>query len=444
MIKIRSLKCERKFEKCKMEKVILFASFLWKKGFIHIFGTGMLNKVLAFISSILIVRILPQNDYGIVSYAMGIIQTLVLFSGIGMDTVILQYTPECDLPEKKYTIYKFSCIIGTISNVICILLLFGIKNYVRDFRCIILLSFLPVLIFIYSIFASIFRAEFDNRSYSLLANIHSLSYSIIPLLCAYKYGIIGCIAGYYIGYIFPALYILIRYRMKVKKIFCAPMPCQIDQKQYLRYGGFVIICNAASQILYHMDVVFVGSIVNTNISVANYKAAANIPTALATISSLFCTFIYPYFVKHRKDRKWVYKKWKLIVIGTLPIYIFIGIVSMVYAEPIIRLLYGDAYLDSVICFKILMFSFILSSGFRILSGNILAMLRQIKANFIFSVIESIANIILDIYLIRIYGGVGAAIATSFVILLSSIMSTVYLIYYCKKKNSEPERGGSTI
>lgn len=50
-----------------------------------------------------------------------------------------------------------------------------------------------------------------------------------------------------------------------------------------------------------------------------------------------------------------------------------------------------------------------------------------------NIISGVANIALNIVLIRLYGGVGAAIATFAVVLISSIIGYFYLIIFLNKR-----------
>lgn len=406
-----------------------------KKGAFLFLGSGILSKVLTFLSNIMIVRILSKDSYGIVSYAIGITQVIMLFSNFGMDTVVLQYTPEEENRHRKVEIYKFSLQVGILINVLTMLLIVYMCRVLDSQKIILQLALLPLLNYIYTFFLAVYRAEFNNKVYSLVVNVHTFSNVFFIVGLSYLWGIKGYVIGNYIGYIVPIVISIYINSDIIKKFICRSEIPLWQGFEYLKYGGFVVACNAASQILYHMDTVFVGAITNVNTTVADYKAAASIPTALTSLSTLLCTFIYPYFVKHRTDKQWVYSKWKKILAFTFPGYLLIGVFGIVFSKPILGILYGNAYIEADVCFAILMVSFIISSSFRVLSGNVLAMLRLVKINFFFSIIESVGNIILDVILIRKYGSIGAALATTFVVMLSSVMSTLYLVYYCKKSGS---------
>ncbi|MEG2342521.1 MAG: polysaccharide biosynthesis C-terminal domain-containing protein, partial [Bacilli bacterium] len=68
--------------------------------------------------------------------------------------------------------------------------------------------------------------------------------------------------------------------------------------------------------------------------------------------------------------------------------------------------------------------------------NILAMVHKVNVNLLISIITGISNIVLDVYLIQVWGSIGAAFATMFVVLLSSGLSAMYLFKYLNSNERE--------
>ena len=85
------------------------------------------------------------------------------------------------------------------------------------------------------------------------------------------------------------------------------------------------------------------------------------------------------------------------------------------------------YLDAVLPFQILCASYIFSGTFRIVSGNLLVTQRKLKFNLFMAVFSSAMNTVLNVFMIRVWSSVGAALATFVTALITSILSTAYLI-----------------
>ena len=179
----------------------------------------------------------------------------------------------------------------------------------------------------------------------------------------------------------------------------------------------------------------IGIVIGTSASVADYKTATTIPFALAFIPQMIITFIYPYFARNKEDKVWIRKQTKKILMYLFVLNLGITILGVVFAPWIITLVFGREYLESVTCFRILMISYFFSGTFRVLLGNVLAMLRKVKINLYFGIIESVANIILDVVLIKLWGSIGAAIATTSIVILSSILSGAYLFWYLSRRDN---------
>ena len=83
-----------------------------------------------------------------------------------------------------------------------------------------------------------------------------------------------------------------------------------------------------------------------------------------------------------------------------------------------------------------MVSYFFSGSFRVLFGNILFIIHKVKVNLIIGIIDALANIVLDIVLIRKWGSVGAAYATLIITILSSLLSGIYLFSYFAKAKKQ--------
>ena len=77
-----------------MNKILPKIKTLLKTGFFHIFGASAINKVLAFLCNILLLHIISKPEYGVFTYAWNIYSIVILFSGLGITTGLLQLCSE--------------------------------------------------------------------------------------------------------------------------------------------------------------------------------------------------------------------------------------------------------------------------------------------------------------------------------------------------------------
>lgn len=407
-------------------------------GFNYIFLTGIINKVFIFFTNIVVVRLLTKEDYGIFSYAYNIISFVAIFSGFGMNESAMQYGAETTEKTERLQVYRFTMNMGMFFNLICAI---GILLYaqisplsVPEGRVALsLLSFLLIPQFLFGFLITYFRVELKNKLYGLTTNVNSIGYFIFACVGVWVLGIYGTIIGIYLGLVFACVLGI----STMKEDFFDICKCHanqiINKVQIIKYGFTVVITNGISQILYTLDVFLVGLVVGTTVSIAEYTTATIIPTTLASIPLMICTFVYPYFARNRQNKNWVKKNYQQMQLALIVINFVISLVGIIFAPLIIRLAFGSNYEESVLPFRILMGSYFISGSFRIPSGNVLAMLHKVNVNLVLSIISCVFNIIFDVILIKQFGSQGAAWATFSVVLISSIMSNAYLYYHLSKQ-----------
>ena len=403
-----------------------------------IFAAGLINKLIAFINSIIVARILSKNDFGVYSYCYSIIQFFILLRGLGLNNSMLQFCSERGTDDYKRKIYKFAIkkgfIITYIISFLCV-----IFTFIFDFRIdrsdyyLRLLSFIPVLMFIRESYSMILRTKFRNKEYALTTNIDTVTNLMFPILCGWLFGLVGYIMGLYIAYI-VSIYIERRFvcddLISIKEAGC------IDDKlakSLLSYGIICCVTNAISQSLYLTDSFLIGAILQDSTVLADYKIATGIPFAFNFIPLTLAIYITPYYALHNTEPKWIKQKTYMLLAMNGTINVFIGCILLALADYIIPIIYGEQYVSAIPCFRVLVLSYIVSSVIKIPIGNILVMLRMVKYNLVTSCIEGGLNIAFDIILIRYYGAIGAAYATLLIAIASSMFAAAGYAYFLNKR-----------
>ncbi|HPK40924.1 MAG TPA: oligosaccharide flippase family protein, partial [Candidatus Cloacimonadota bacterium] len=150
---------------CQLQK-------LWERGFYHIFGASFINKVIQFSASILLVRILSKQLYGVWTYAENILQFFLLLQGLGCVVGLLQFaSANQDKPEKQYSYMKFTLIVGLIVNSIIALSIvifyfFGELGIPESKPILLILALFPVLNIVFDTIQMYFRSSFENKKFS--------------------------------------------------------------------------------------------------------------------------------------------------------------------------------------------------------------------------------------------------------------------------------------
>ena len=405
---------------------------LFQRGFFHILGSTVINKVIAFLANIAIVRILTKHDYGVFSGAFNVFFIVFLFSGLGIANGILYFCSK-DIPrEEKKDFYAWAVRFGLGTEVLlsAAILVYGLFGNVgiEEMRGYILsLSGMPFCAFIFDYYSVILRAEKDNRKYSLYLNIHSALYAGLAIIGALAFGIAGTIAGRYLAYIIADI---------VGYFFCKDYadiawkgrPADAARKDIRKYSLKAGITSALNVILYRIDVMVIGIVVADASILASYKTGAQLPENMNFIPQCLMVYFVPLFVQHLGNGDWIRRKTKEIYLAAVGVSVLLGAVVYALAPQIVLLLWGEAYLDAVPCMRILTVSFVILSAFRITSTNILLSLKRAGYTMAVSIITGTVNICLDVWLTIRFGSIGAAWATLIVTVLAASLSFPYVLY----------------
>ena len=411
-----------------------------KNGFIYIFSTSVINKVVQFCIFVVFVRLLTKEAYGSLTYALNILDIFLLFKGIGSVMGILQYCSAEPTEEGKLSFFKYGLKVGFMFNLILALLIF-VFTYLFELpvkgssQILRWLAFTPLLIIFFEGIQFYLRAVLKNKEFSWLSVINTILFFGFSYILGKFYGIEGIVWARYLGFIISlavAIYMIKDYLEPLKKV---AYPTLKAGREFVSYSLLSVITTSISQIMFLIDVFLIGMIIQDQSIVASYKNATLIPFALNFIPTSVVTYVYPYFAQNAANKEWIKKKY----LSTQNILMILnGVISVgliVFAPLIIRVFFGSEYMDALVPFRILSVSYFVVGTFRILTGNILASIRKVKVNLVNAIVTSGFNVILSIFLITRFGTVGAALSTLTVGIISSLISNLYLLNYLKIKKA---------
>ena len=409
---------------------------LYQSGAFHIVGSNAINKMVTFISSIIVVRILTKGEYGLFTYAWNIYSIILLFNGMGIENGVLQLGSEKS-GDAAYA-GKLSNYAARFGLKFDILLTVAILTIGLFFPMEIegagvllcMLCLLPMPKLISAINGVYLRTQKRNKEMSGVSVLTTMVVLIITNTCAWLFREKGLILGYYIAYLFSITvttwYCKLRY-LRGKAIL------QPDERKALFAISFISMCNnGLSQLMYLLDVFVLGIVVPDEAVLASYKVATTIPSALTFIPIAVMVYLYPYFAQNRENGKWCMRKYGQ-VLGVMGAFnAAVSAVLFFFAPFVVRTFFGADYMDAVPIFRLLSVSYFFSGTFRILSGNLLVTQRKLKFNLFIAVFSGIANAVANYFFIQWWGPMGAALATVCVVIFTSILNTVYLIYTFRK------------
>lgn len=415
----------------KMRKYLDKIKKLVKTGLFHIMGATSINKIIAFLSSIILVKIISKYSYGIFSSAFNVFSIAILFNGFGISSATLFFASDKEEELTRRATYKFAIRYGFAINAIISLGIFCYACWaplgIEETRPYILsLACMPMIYFFTDYFAIVLRTRKENKRYALLLNVNSVSYLVLASVGSWIYGIEGTIAGRYISYLITAVMGFIFTRQFVPMRKTGSVDAE-RRKKILKYAFFSGGVTALNTILYRIDIFLISALVADAPLLATYKVAALVPENLNFIPASVLVVFLPLFIEHSENKQWVVKNARKLFIAMAALCGTISLLMFCFAGVAIRLLWGEQYMDGVPVFRVLAVSFFFLGTFRSTSTNILQALGKVKFNLYVSIIAAISNFVLDYFFIKQYGIMGAAVATLLVTVIASVMSFPYLL-----------------
>lgn len=411
-------------------------------GFFHIFGATLVNKILGFLSNFIIVRLISKTAFGEYTYANNILSFILILSGLGLVSGVFQLCSEnignIDVAEK---IYAFGNRMGVLINIILAFIIVGIaliwKMPIQNAgHLLALMSITPLVNILFEFQQIYLRYHLKNKAYSYASTFNTALLLICSCIGAYIGQAEGLIFSRYIAYILSSVISF--------KVFKAPIKLvgvKLERgirSVLLRLSVISMLNNGLSQMLYLLDIFVMGLVGIGEIAIASYKVATIIPTALYFIPSAICIYIYPHFAMNKDNKEWLVQNYKRLTIAMVVFNAGLSLLLIVLAPFIISLFFGKQYLDAVVCFRILMIGYFFNGSFRGIAGNLLVTQRRLKFNLFEGLLSGGVNVLGNLWLIPLFGSIGAAYATLIVMTFSATLSTGYFIYVLYRKEAPKE------
>lgn len=410
-------------------------------GFFHVFGSNVINKFVAFLSNVVLLRILSKSEYGVFTYAWNLYGIIVLLNGAGLAYGILQLCSERS-SDKQYcrqiceTGIRYGEIVNLgLAGLILLIAIFVPLNIPASNALFQMTCLLPMVQFLFDVIISYLRSQKRNQDYSMVSVLNTIFVFVFSVIASILFREKGLIIGYYMAYTISVLIFVFHFHVRMRSNEKGKLIGKRD-KRVLWNVSLISMCNnGISEMLYLLDVFILGLVDSDETILASYKAATMIPTALAFIPLAFAAYVYPYFAEHQNDKAWCLLRYKQLLLGAGALNALISGALILFAPFIIKLVFGAQYLDAVPVFRLLSFGYFFSGTFRVLAGNLLVSQRRLTFNLFVAVISALINIVADYFFITWWGAIGAAIVTILVFIISGAMSTSYLFYILTKKNN---------
>lgn len=374
----------------------------------------MITKFLAFAMTIYIARYLQEVGFGKYSFACAFTLLFSVIADMGLSTLTIRELARDKENAGKY--FVNASLIKIILSIIAFMSIFLVMNqlkYSSDTTLAVYIFGGYEIINSYNQFyRSIFRA-FEKMEYETLIRVIEkvVLFLLILWITAHGYGLIEIVYAFLITSVGTFLLSLL---VIIKKFIKPKYKLDLNYIKNIARDSFpfaltVIFC----MIYFKIDTVML-SIMKGDEVVGWYNASYNIidglsPLIAGSVAGATLPLMSKYFTLQNKkeELKDIYIR-SFQVVSTLGL--FISIVVTIFADKIIKLLYGSGYSNAAVSLQILIWAFFIICLSTVSSSFLNATNKQTIV-VIGTAIGALFNVILNFLLIPQYSLLGAAFAT---------------------------------
>ena len=371
----------------------------------------VVKMIISLFVSLLTARYLGPSNQGVITYVASYITFFTSLIGLGLNGVIIHEFVNQQKDEGKIlgTAIALRFASSVISFVAFMALIYCIDS---NDNTIVIVAFLQAIQLPFLCFDTInywYQAKLLSKYPSI---IQTLAYVItsaykVYLLCTGKNVLWFAFSISLDIMIMAAMYFFMYLRHKTQKLSFSV----VIAKRLIKSGTPFILANMMVVIYGQMDRIMIKQMLGSTTEVGLYSTAITVCSLIGFIPSAILDSARPLIAEVKKADEEEYKlRFRQLVAGLMWICFLYSAFITVFSNPLLNLMYGDAYLGANICLKIAVwytaFSYIGSArSFWLICEN------KKRYVFYFSALGAALNLILNLILIPFLGINGAALAT---------------------------------
>ena len=388
------------------------------------FSSQILIFAVGFITSIILARTLGPTGKGIYALIILIPAVMLKLGSLGIEAANVYFVGSRQYEPKD--VASNSLLSSILLSLFLILLFLGIsylsafKNYLNSNQINIFYLWLVVLTIPFSLFSGFLRSIFLGKEKIITFNKINIFQTIIQLvtivifLIILKQGVSGAVNAHILTVLFAFVFIifLIKKVTKIKLSFNKKL-----FKDSIGYGVKAYFANLAQFLNYRLDMFLVAFFL-TPAAVGYYSLSVGIAEKLWMLPGAIATVLFPR-VSSLQDKD-ANNLTPRVARHTFFIIFILSLILAILIRPLIKILFGIAFLPSVTPLLILLPGIVALGGAKTLTADMAG--RGMPQFGAYSSFISLAvNIPLNLWLIPKWGIAGAAFASSVAYIIATIV-----------------------
>lgn len=402
---------------------------------VWLFSEKIGTLVISFIISVFLARYLAPESFGKLNYLISVMALLAPFTTLGLNALltkeIVNGVPQFKVLSTAFTMRIFGGLIGAVLSVIMVLLFFSEGNSLIHSKWLIFAAIfnIPTAFYVIEFF---FQSEVEPKYLSFVRMSSLILISLAKIIALY-YGfgiqyfyIIIFMEVFIRSFLFAFCYLFYNKKYK-KKVTLRDVDFDfryglnlLNQSKWLIMSGFMSI------VYLKIDQVMIGNYIGAT-EVGVYAVASKLSEVWYFFPIALVSSFFPKLLKSRKSSTEYHHNLTYLCGVLLWMAIVLAVCVSLVSDTLIHLAYGEKYSGSAAILNIHIWAGCFIFMRALLSKWLIAE-GLLKFSLLTHGIGALVNIILNVYLIPTFGGIGAAYAT----LVSYALSSYFVLWFHNK------------
>lgn len=351
-------------------------------------GDYIFSLTASLIVGIAVARYLGPEMYGIIAFATAVYTLLVIIVSLGIDDIIMKDMLQYE--EKQGSIQGSALFVKSAAAFLVygIIFIYFLINYSGEKLYSVLIITGAVLFQPLSVFSCIFLINAQAKYTSLARMIsYTLSSLLKIILIIFKAPVTYFAFAVFLDY--AVLYLTVVLMYKYKKYTVSGWHIDISYIKYILKSAVPLFAAVLFYTFYQKVTVIIISSMYSDYASGIYSAAARLTEIWYLVPAVLMTAFYPAVVKAKQISEEEYNKRikTLFYVTTIP-FILMAFFAALLSPFIIKILYGEKYIESSIVLSLTIWSvpfisfYVISSKCFILENKVKHLLLRSALSFI--------------------------------------------------------------
>lgn len=380
------------------------------------------QSVLSFVIGAISARYLGPSNYGLIGYGTAYINIFMAITRFGLSSFIINDVVKNEDDSDKIigSAVAFRLLLSCFSIIIIYILMLVIEPGNSLVQVIVLLQSLILLFDVFEVFEYWFKAKMLAKYVSIAAICGYTATGIFRIILLVKrasvvwFALSGAVeAGVILAVVSTCFFRQSRTGLKVSKDLI---------RSFYHRGKHMVITAIGVSLYLQCDRIMLRKMTPDSAVVGYYTIALAVATMWEFIPSAVIETATPIIIKNKmKDEQKYIKSFQALLCIITVMAVIVGLGFSCFGGIFVKLVYGNQYLNSITPMNIIIWS----TGFAMIGtarGVWLVQEGLYKYSKYYVFIAAISNIIMNYFLIPIYGANGAAVATLLTQFISAVVA----------------------